>query len=291
MSRQASFAIGFVLALFPLYCFGEQPVPGSEAATSGLCGLVHSVFTEVFAYNDKGERTPGPSERTIYDRAGYETELDEYDSHGLRSYTVYTRSNGYLVKTETTNPFSKQKSVQSYNSDGFVIENDTYDSNGMLAAKTPNVASVKTERRSRSTTRSADGSISTVERFRDGSFEERTVKPDGTTVVHFHSPSVDWRQVTDSNNRSLDYIEEPSTGKYLRILSHYDKAGREIETATYDRPGKLLREISFQYSQQDKNGNWTEQQIWAKGDDKSAQLLQVRRRTITYYRNPDVGER
>jgi hypothetical protein len=109
--------------------------------------------------------------------------------------------------------------------------------------------------------------------------------------VHFHSPSVDWRQVTDSNNRSLDYIEEPSTGKYLRISSYYGKAERESETDTYDRPGKLVGETIFQYPHEDRNGNWTEQQIWAKSDGRAAQLVQVTRRTIAYYRNPDVGER
>jgi hypothetical protein len=288
MSRQASFAIGFVLALFPLFCCGEQPVPGSDAAMSGLYGRVHTVLTETFIYEGNGQKTRGVSEVAIYDRAGYETELYEYSrgglcSHGLCSHTVYARFAGRLVKAETTNLFSKQKSVELYNSDGFVIETDTYDSNGMLAAKTPNVASVKADRRSLSTTRKADGSISTVERFWNGSFKECTVKADGTTVIHFHSSSVDWRQVTDSNNRSLDYIEEPSTGKYLRISSHYGKGERESETDRYDRPGKLVAVTIFQYPHEDRNGNWTEQQIWVKSDGKAAQLVQVTRRTIAYY--------
>ena len=290
MSQQASFAIGFLLALFPLFCAGEQPVPGSEAVWSGLCGPVHIVLTEIFSYNDHGERTPGHSERAIYDRTGYETELYEFNSHGvLRQHTVYTWNSRHLVKTETTSPVSPQKSVQIFNSAGAVTETDTYDSHGILNAKTPNVA-VETERVSHSTTKSTDGSISTIEGFRDGSFKERTVRPDGTTVVHFHSPSVDWRQVTDSSKRSLDYIEEPSSGKYLRISSHYGKAGREEESDTYDRSGKLQSEVNFQYPEEDRNGNWTEQQIWAKSDSEAARLVQVTHRTVTYY--PDQnGER
>ena len=292
MLRRAAFTIGSLLALFPLFCFGEQPVLGSEAAWSGLCGPVRIVVTGIFTYNDNGERTPGPSQRAIYDRNGYETELYEFDSRGrLRQHTVYTRNGGDLVKTETTSHVSTQKSVQIFNSAGAVTETDTYDSHGTLTAKSPNVAAVKTESGSLSTTKSTDGSISTLERFRDGSFKERTVKPDGTTVVHFHSPSEgDWRQVMDSNNRSLDYIEEPSSGKYLRISSHYSKAGREEETDTYDRSGKLQSEVTFQYPEEDKNGNWTEQQIWAQNDGKAARLVQVTHRTITYYPDTD-GER
>lgn len=79
-------------------------------------------------------------------------------------------------------------------------------------------------------------------------------------------------------------------GKYLRILSHYDKAGRETENDTYDRSGKLQGETTFQYPHGDEDGNWTEQQIWAKTDGKAAQLLQVTHRTISYYPNPDGGE-
>jgi hypothetical protein len=136
---------------------------------------------------------------------------------------------------------SKHKSVQWFNPDGAVTETDTYD-NGVLTAKTANDASVKTEKPRISITRSTDGSISTIERFADDSSSERTVNPNGTTVVHFHSRQVDWREVTDANNRSLEYIEEPSMGQYLRISTistRYDKAEREAGTATYERSGEL----------------------------------------------------
>ena len=292
MSRRASFAITFLLLVFPLFCFGEQPALVSTAVMSGLRGPVQSVLTEIFIYNDKGERALGPSTRTIYDRTGYETELFEFDSRGvLRRHTVYTRNGTHLVTMETTNPVSKQRSVQSFNSAGAITETDIYDSNGVLTAKTANGAPVNTEKRSFTTTRNTDGSISTVERFRGGSTKACTVKPDGIMVVHFHSRNGDWRQVTDSNDRSLEYIEEPSTGKYLRILSHYDKGGRESETVWYDRSGKLRGETTFQYPHEDKNGNWTEQQIWVKTNSTLAKRHQVTYRTITYYGNPLNGER
>jgi hypothetical protein len=132
----------------------------------------------------------------VREEIGHETELYEYDSRAEpRWHSLYTRNGARVVKMETTN-FSKHKSV---------TETDTYDRNGVLTAKTANEASVKTEKASVSITRSADGSISIIERFADGSSRERTVNPNGTTVVHFHSRQVDWREVTDANNRSFEY--------------------------------------------------------------------------------------
>jgi hypothetical protein len=302
MPRPASFATIVLLPLFSHFCFCEQPTVVSTAAMSGLRDSVKSVFTEGFTYGDNGEKRPGCSERyIIYDRTGYEMERYEYDSRGLRSQTVYTRSDGHLVKTETTNPFSKQKSVQLYNSEGAVTETDSYDSNGILTAKTANDSPVKKEKSTVSTTRATDGGISTIERFADGSFKEITVKPDGTTVVHAHyraSPQPplllpagdniygDWYQTSDANNRLLEFVEEPPTGEYRRISIRYDTAGRQVETTTYDRPGKLLGETTFQYLHEDEHGNWLEQQIWTGTGSKPAKLYQVTHRTITYYANP-----
>jgi hypothetical protein len=100
----------------------------------------------------------------------------------------------------------------------------------------------------------------------------------------------DWYQTSDANNRPLEFIEEPPTGEYRRISTCYDKGGREIETATYDRSGELLGETTFRYIEEDENGNWTEQQIWAKTNGNSAQLHQVTHRTLTYYGDPLDGE-
>lgn len=293
MSWRASLAIVFFLFLFSPFCVSsEQPHPGSTAAIDGLRGPVRSVLIETFIYRDKGEKTPIKAERRIYDHAGYETEFYEYDSRGiLLRQTVCTRNGSHLVKTETINLVSKEKTLQIYNSDGAVTETDTYNSNGVLSAKIVNDASLNTEKPNVSIMRSTDGSISTIERFADGSSKERTVKPDGTTVVHFHSRAGGWRQVTDANNRPLEYIEEPSTGEYRRMSTRYDNDGREVETATYDRSGKLLSETTFRYLNEDENRNWTEWQIWVKTNSISAKLYQVTRRTFTYFGNPLDNER
>lgn len=300
MPRQASFAVLILLSLFSQLCFGEQPKVVSTAAMSGLRGSVKSVLTEGFTYGDKGEKSSGFSEISIYDRVGYETERDEYDSRGLRSQTSYTWNDGHLVKTETMNPFSKQKSVNLYNSEG-VTETDTYDRNGVLTAKTANYSSVTREASTVSTRSVVGGGIATIERFEDGSLKESTVKPDGMNVIHAHyrassQPPLslpaadntygDWYQTSDASNRPLEFIEEPPTGEYRRWITRYDAAGREIETTTYNRSGELLDQTTFQYLHEDEQGNWLEQQIWDGTGSRPAKLYQVTHRTITYYANP-----
>ena len=86
MPRQASFAVLILLSLFSQLCFGEQPKVVSTAALSGLRGSVKSVLTEGFTYGDKGEKSSGFSEISIYDRVGYEKERDEYAT--LRSTEI-----------------------------------------------------------------------------------------------------------------------------------------------------------------------------------------------------------
>ncbi len=302
LMRRRPFAFVFFVFLFSPFCFGQQPATGSTAGTRGLRGAVQSVSTENFICNADGKEIPAHSDRSVYDRTGYETQFDEYDSlHRLRSHSEYTWNGSRLLKAEITNPFSKQKSVQLYNSEGVVTETDSYDGNGVLSARIVNDSALQKEKPVVSTKRATDGSISTIERSADGSFKESTVKPDGTVVIHAHyraSPQPplflpvgdnvydDWYQTSDANNRPLEFIEEPPTGEYRRFSSRYDKSGREIESATYDRFGKLLAETTFQYLQEDENGNWTEQEIWARTESNPARLHQVTYRTITYYGNP-----
>lgn len=308
MPRPVAFAMVSLLLLFSQFCFGRQLAKGSTARMWGLRGPVHSVLTESCVYGDNGEKRPGVSNRFIYDPTGYEKESYEYDSRGvLLWHTVYTRNGKHLLQKESRISYSKQTFVYLFNSDGIVTETDTYDSNGVLTSKTANDSSVKKEKPTVSTTRTTDGSISTIERFSDGSFKERKVKPDGTTVVHAHyraSPQPplflpagdnsygDWYQTSDANNQPLEFIEEPPTGEYRRMLTRYDKAGRQIETSTYDRSAKLLSETTFQYSQEDENGNWIERQVFeVRTDNKAAKLLQVTDRTIIYYGSGRDGER
>jgi hypothetical protein len=72
MAQRASFALLFVLFLSPRFCLGQQPAPGSTAAMRGLRGAVQSVSTKGFKCRDNGQEIPTTSERSVYDRSGYE---------------------------------------------------------------------------------------------------------------------------------------------------------------------------------------------------------------------------
>ena len=123
-------------------------------------------------------------------------------------------------------------------------------------------------------------------RFADGSFNEREVKPDGTTVEHkYWAPTkTHTYQTTDAHNRVLEVVND-SPGDYTKTTFRYDEAGRQTEIANYDRSGKLLRKGITEY-QEDVNGNWIEQKEsdWdVTLGNKPPKLGSVNRRTITYY--------
>ncbi len=123
-------------------------------------------------------------------------------------------------------------------------------------------------------------------RFVDGSFNEREVKPDGTTIEHkYWAPTkTQTYQTTDAHNRVLEVVND-SPGDYTKTTFRYDEAGRQTEIANYDRSGKLLRKGITEY-QEDVNGNWIEQKEsnWdVTLGSKPPKLGSVNRRTITYY--------
>jgi YD repeat-containing protein len=122
--------------------------------------------------------------------------------------------------------------------------------------------------------------------FADGSFNEREVKPDGTTVEHkYWAPTkTHTYQTTDAHNRVLEVIND-SPGDYTKTTFRYDEAGRRTEIANYDRSGKLLRKGITKY-QEDANGNWIEEKEsdWdVTLGNKPPKLGSVNRRIITYY--------
>jgi hypothetical protein len=135
--------------------------------------------------------------------------------------------------------------------------------------------------------RDANGKpVADVFKFADGSFNEREVTTDGTTIEHkYWAPTkTDTYQITDANNRVIEVIEDSPT-YYVKITYRYDGAGRQIEIANYDRSGKLLRKGITKY-QEDGNGNWIEQRdyYWeAALGNKPLKASLVNRRTITYY--------
>lgn len=306
MALRSPLLVVFLSLLFSRFCCGQQTSAGNATNVTGLRGAVQSVSTETFLCRNNSDEIRVASERSFYNHAGDETDVYRYDRRGvLFSHTVFTRNASHLVKAETMHLPSMNTSVELYNADGFLIDVSTYDDHGTLIAKTVNDLSGQKEKPTASLKKATDGSISTIDRSADGSFKETTMKPDGTTVTHAHyrasaEPPLflplgnsygDWYQTSDANHRSLEFIEDAPTGEYLKISTEYDKSGRQLKSAAFDRSGKLLSETTFRYPQEDESGNWTEQQIWYKTNSNSEMCHQVTHRTITYYRNSLDGGR
>ena len=277
MPQRTSCALLFLWFLLAQLCFGQQSANVISAEMRGLRGAVHRMVEETFVYGDDGNKFPGVSRRFTYDRSGYEVESNLYGSRGvLRSQTL----------------------CMPINTEAMPAENHMYDCTGARTATITN-GSHGNENPTVSTTKTPDGAITTIKRFSDGSFRERTVRPDGAVVTHAHhrestatsaNDSGDWYQTVDASNRPLEYIEDSPRG-YMKSLTGYDTAGRVTDDSTYDRSGKLLTQTRFKYRLEDAHGNWTEWQIWVStAGSKEPKLHQVTRRTITYYGNGRDGE-
>jgi hypothetical protein len=122
----------------------------------------------------------------------------------------------------------------------------------------------------------------------DGSFSQVEHKPDGTSVRRtYWAPTKTHNYATlDKENRLIESIQE-SPSDYYKTTFHYDKFGRQIEMADYDRSGRLLSKETTGY-RNDNYGNWIEQkksQWVAASGSKPAQsmLVSVHTRTIAYY--------
>jgi YD repeat-containing protein len=249
-------------------------------------------------------------------------ESSRYDAQGSLIYDrKFTRTGWQITKLEHTSaaPGDSSTQVQSFDADGFVAGNDTYDGNDALISRTVNNYERTSDGTQVSTSekRDADGSVSTtkifdsptrqlttkdgksysesfvqrdangkplrtVVRFADGSPSERTVQPDRVTVHNSWSQTKTKTYLTmDAQGHWLETVEE-STDEYVKTRFRYDDAGRRIEVTTYDGSGKLVSKCTSEY-QDDANGNWTEEKDFAVSGDKPPKLRSIRRRSITYY--------
>jgi len=122
----------------------------------------------------------------------------------------------------------------------------------------------------------------------DGSFTQTESKPDGTTIQHNYFAPFKTHDflIMNQEHRLTEQIWESPSG-YQKTTFRYDEFGRQIESAYYDRSGKLVGKGKTEYRNDDYD-NWIEQkqsQWQAASGHKPAQsrLVSVHTRTITYY--------
>ena len=122
----------------------------------------------------------------------------------------------------------------------------------------------------------------------DGSFTQTESKADGTTIQHNYFAPIKTHDylIMNQEHRLIEEIQE-SPSDYSKTTFRYDGFGRQIETASYDRSGKLVSKDTTEY-RYDNYENWIEQkqsQWQAASGPKPAQsrTVSMYTRTITYY--------
>jgi hypothetical protein len=122
----------------------------------------------------------------------------------------------------------------------------------------------------------------------DGSFTQTERKPDGRTIQHHYFAPINTHDylIMNQEHRMIEQIWESPSG-YQKTTFRYDEFGRQIESAYYDRSGKLLSRDTTEY-RNDNYENWIEQKQsqWqaASGHKPShSRTVSMYTRTITYY--------
>src|SRR5205085_7068596 len=93
----------------------------------------------------------------------------------------------------------------------------------------------------------------------DGSFTQTESKADGTTIQHDYFAPFKTRDflIMNQEHRLTEQTWESPSG-YQKTTFRYDEFGRQIESATYDRSGKLVGKDTTEYRDDDYD-NWIEQ--------------------------------
>ena len=198
---------GFLSALFllcPQFCFAQHPA--NEAAIVGLRGPVHSVLTETFDYRGSLQATPTGSTLVIYDSEGYLLEEYRCEPDGsLHSHTKFTHKGWQVYRTEAASAVASENRtfVRSFNSDGLVIETETYDGSGSVISKTKNEFLSKSGGATVSTSQEAngDGAVSTTETI-DKNTDSATGLSRQTTTKD-GKPYSDWLIQRDTNGKPV----------------------------------------------------------------------------------------
>src|ERR1700693_2323585 len=215
-----------------------------------------------------------------FDSHGVIAQNEIYDQNGAETRAIYERLPG--VGSVTGGFRSREESPA-----GQVTETtDTTDpATGMFRSIT--TVDGKT-RASATIQRDASGVRRqlSVQAEPDGSFTQTESKPDGSTVQHNYFAPIkthDYLIMNQEHRLIREILDSPAD--YYKTTFRYDGFGRQIETASYDRSGKLVSKDTTEY-RNDNYENWIEQkqsQWQAASGPKPAhsRLVSVQTRTIT----------
>lgn len=219
--------------------------------------------------------------QNIFDAKGRVIETDTYDANGV----LVSRSKGEFEEQQPNSTIYRRTESRAGGTESTAESIETTDPDTGLTHQ------VET----RDGKPEADWLIQrnkggTVEKdkivYKDGSYNERERKTDGTTVEdrYFAPAKSHTYQKSDAQGHLIEVIEQ-SDSLYIRCTYSFDKDGRSTGQINYDAAGNILDKSTAEY-QNDSHGNWVEKKtiVWdTKTESMQPKIVVTTLRTINYY--------
>jgi len=247
---------------------------------------VHTVFDrkgpQVFRIQATGT-APFESNTTqnVFDAEGHVVETDTYDANGV----LVSKSSNNLVQKQGNSTIYERTETSANGSESTAEVSETTD------PQTGITHQVQTTNGKTDTDwviqRNKDG---TVEKdkivYKDGSYNERERKADGTTVEdRYFAPTKSHTYQKSDEQGHLTEVIEKSDSSYIRCTYSFDKDGLPTGQINYDAAGNILDKSTVEY-RDDSHGNWIEKKsiVWdTKSDPMHPKIIATSLRTINYY--------
>jgi hypothetical protein len=227
------------------------PTWSQEATALGLRGPVHTVLTQEFSDENGASESRGWTFE-VYDRHGYTLEVYRYKPDGsLWVHTVFSRNGEQIFKMQTTgtDPFENISVQNVFDSDGKLIETDTYDADGGLTKKS---STEVLDKRAEST------AYRSIESIAQGTTNTREVveSTDPKTGITRQIATINGKPETDwVIQRGKNGV--PEKDKIIYADGSYNERERRSDgTTVEDRYSASTRSHTYQTS--DARGNLTE---------------------------------
>lgn len=221
------------------------------------------------------------TEQNVFDAQGRVIETDTYDANGV----LVSRFKGEFVEQQPNASIYRRTVSKADGTESTAESIETTDPETGLTHQVE-TRDGKTEadwliQRNRDGTVENDKIV-----YKDGSYNERDRKADGTTVEDKYSAKTKSHtyQKTDAQGHLIEVIEK-SDSHYIRCTYSFDKGGRPTGQINYDAAGNILDKSTAEY-RDDSHGNWVEKKsiVWdTKSDPMQPKIVQSTLRTINYY--------
>lgn len=220
------------------------------------------------------------STQNVFDAQGRVIETDAYNANGV----LISRSKGEFVEQQANSSTYRRTEMNADGAESTAESIETTDPETGLTHQLetrdgkPEADWV--------IQRNKDGTQQDKIVYKDGSYNERERKADGTTVEdRYHGPTKSHTyQRSDAQGHILDLVTK-SDSQYVHCTYSFDKGGRPTGQINYDASGNMLDKTTAEY-RDDSHGNWIEKRsiVWDTTTEPiRPKVVAFTLRTINYY--------